>query len=288
MKKLILSAVLGMFCYCTNNATEQEEKKEEPQIKNIIDVLGNMILDQVDIFNAKEAIKEKGKKIYTTIKDKSGKVTKENLLKFIKKQFEVVDEDLFAKGIDYLEQYFHLEKIKEKEECTKDNLTEIFWEAQEEDEVINEVDEDIQNYLIKIADSEGNIRVYFQEYYQVKKAKKTQGGEEKKKEEIIEEIMKEYCEGDENNDPNTKFLAKLEEICEEEEIAKQIEDKKSAILEAIQRRITLDKEITKETLKSFIRKKIEIEETKKVEPEEEKKDFPKGDKPAEEECCHCC
>ena len=100
--------------------------------------------------------------------------------------------------------------------------------------------------------------------------------------------MKEYCEGDENNDPNTKFLAKLEEICEEEEIAKQIEDKKSAILEAIQRRITLDKEITKETLKSFIRKKIEIEETKKVEPEEEKKDFPKGDKPAEEECCHCC
>ena len=111
MKKLILSAVLGMFCYCTNNATEQEEKKEEPQIKNIIDVLGNMILDQVDIFNAKEAIKEKGKKIYTTIKDKSGKVTKENLLKFIKKQFEVVSEDLFAKGIDYLEQYFHLEKI---------------------------------------------------------------------------------------------------------------------------------------------------------------------------------
>ena len=291
MKKLILSAVLGMFCYCTNNATEQEEKKEEPQIKNIIDVLGNMILDQVDIFNAKEAIKEKGKKIYTTIKDKSGKVTKENLLKFIKKQFEVVSEDLFAKGIDYLEQYFHLEKIKEKEECTKDNLTEIFWEAQEEDEVINEVDEDIQNYLIKIADSEGNIRVYFQEYYQVKKAEKTQKGKgeaENVKYMVIEEIMKECYKGDENNDPNTKFLAKLEEICEEEEIAKQIEDKKSAILEAIQRRITLDKEITKETLKSFIRKKIEIEETKKVEPEEEKKDFPKGDKPAEEECCHCC
>ena len=287
MKKLMLSVALGMFCYCTNNATEQEEKKEEPQIKSIIDVLGNMILDQVKIIDAKEAIKEKEKKIYATIKDKSGKVTKENLLKFIKKQFEVVDEDLFAKGIDYLEQYFHLEKIKEKEECTKDNLTEIFWEAQEEDEVINEVDEDIQNYLIKIADSEGNIRVYFQEYYQVKKAEKTQKGKgeaENVKYMVIEEIMKECYKGDENNDPNTKFLAELEEICK----IKEIKDKKNDILEAIQRRITLDKEITKETLKSFIKKKIEIEETKKVEPEEEKKDFPKGDKPAEEECCHCC
>ena len=265
MKKLMLSVALGMFCYCTNNATEQEEKKEEPQIKSIIDVLGNMILDQVKIIDAKEAIKEKEKKIYATIKDKSGKVTKENLLKFIKKQFEVVDEDLFAKGIDYLEQYFHLEKIKEKEECTKDNLTEIFWEAQEEDEVINEVDEDIQNYLIKIADSEGNIRVYFQEYYQVKKAEKTQKGKgeaENVKYMVIEEIMKECYKGDENNDPNTKFLAELEEICK----IKEIKDKKNDILEAIQRRITLDKEITKETLKSFIKKKIEIEETKKVEP----------------------
>ena len=286
MKKLVLSVALGMFCCCTNNAME-EDGKEEPQIKSIIDVLGNMILDQVKIIDAKEAIKEKEKKIYATIKDKSGKVTKENLLKFIKKQFEVVDEDLFAKGIDYLEQYFHLEKIKEKEECTKDNLTEIFWEAQEEDEVINEVDEDIQNYLIKIADSEGNIRVYFQEYYQVKKAEKTQKGKgeaENVKYMVIEEIMKECYKGDENNDPNTKFLAELEEICK----IKEIKDKKNDILEAIQRRITLDKEITKKTLKSFIRKKIEIEETKKVEPEEEKKDFPKGDKPAEEECCHCC
>ena len=140
MKKLVLSVALGMFCYCTNNATEQEEKKEEPQIKSIIDVLGNMIVNQVYIFNAKEAIKEKEKKIYATIKDKSGKVTKENLLKFIKKQFEVVDEDLFAKGIDYLEQYFHLEKISEDEECTKDKLTEIFWEVQEVDETIDEVD----------------------------------------------------------------------------------------------------------------------------------------------------
>ena len=255
MKKLMLSVALGMFCYYTNNAME-ENGEEEPQIKNIIDVLGNMILDQVDIFNAKEAIKEKGKKIYTTIKDENGKVTKGNLLKFIKEKFSADDEKSFTIGIGFLEQYFHLEEIKENDGCTKDNLTEIFWEVQEVDETIDEVEDDITDYLIQIANSENNIRIYFQEYYQVKKAEKTQGGEEKKKEEIIDEIMKECYKGGENSDPNTKFLAKLEEICEEEEIAKQIGNKKDAILEAIQRRITLEAEITEDALKSFIRKKM--------------------------------
>ena len=286
MKKLVLSVVLGMFCYCTNNAAEQEKKKEEPQIKNIIAVLSNIILDQVNIFNAKEAIKEKGKKIYTTIKKGNEKVTKGNLLNFIKEQFKIETKELFTEGIEYLEQYFHLEKINENEECTKDNLTEIFWEEKEGGEAIDGVEDDITKYLIKIADSENNIRVYFQEYYQVKKAEKTQGGEEKKKEEIIDEIMKECYKGDENSDPNTKFLAKLEEICEEEEIAKQIGDEKDAILKTIQRRITLDDKITEKALKSFIKQKIVIEEEK----EKEKKDSQKGDKPKGEKggCCSCC
>ena len=291
MKKLVLSVALGMFCYCTNNAME-ENGEEGQQIKEIIDVIGNMIVNQVYIFNAKEAIKEKEKKIYATIKDVNGKVTKENLLNFIKGQFKTNNEELSTKGIDYLEQYFHLEKISEDEECTKDKLTEIFWEVQEVDETIDEVDQEITKYLIEIATSEKITRECFQEYYEVKKTEKIKKEEEVKKEEIIDEIMNECYKENENNDPNTNFLAKLKEIFENEKLTKLIdenfrkqieEEKKNAIFKAIQRRITLDENITKEALRDFI--KQEIGEEKK---EEEKKDFPKGDKPAEEECCHCC
>ena len=283
MKKLMLSAVLGMFCYCTNNAMEGNEE-EEPQIEEIIDVLGNMILDQVNIFNAKEAIKKKGGKIYATIKDVNGKVTKGNLLDFIKKQFNIKQKEKFQKYIEDIEQYFHLEKIKEDEECTKNNLTEIFWEAQEVDEKIDEVEDDITDYLIEIATSEEIIRDCFQEYYEVK----IKEGKEKQKEEIIDEIMNE-CRGETKTENlHNDFLANLGIICDCEQLKEIIGNKKDAILEAIQRRITLDEEITEDALKSFIRKKIGIEETKKVEPEEEKKNSTKSGKPAEEECCHCC
>ena len=289
MKKLMLTAVLGMFCYCTNNAMEGNEE-EEPQIEEIIDVLGNMIEGQVIIFNAKEAIKEKGKKIYTTIKDKSGKVTKGNLLNFIKEKFDADDKESFTVGIGFLEQYFHLEKIKENDECTKDNLTEIFWEVQEVDETIDKTDEEITEYLIQIATSERIIRECFQEYYEIK----IKEGKKKKKEEIIDEIMNECYKENENNDPNTNFLAKLKEIFENEKLTKLIdenfrkqieEEKKNAIFKAIQRRITLDEEITEDALKSFIRKKIE--------PLDEKNNDPiigNGDKPKVEEegCCSCC
>ena len=283
MKKLMLSAVLGMFCCCTNNAME-EDGKEEPQIKEIIDVLGNMIEGQVKIFNAKEAIKEKEKKIYTTIKDENGKVTKGNLLKFIKEQFSA-DEESFTVGISFLEQYFHLEKINEDEECTRDKLTEIFWEEQEVDEKIDEVEDDITDYLIEIATSEEIIRDCFQEYYEVK----IKEGKEKQKEEIIDEIMNE-CRGETKTENLHKdFLVNLGRICDDcKQLKEIIGNKKDAILEAIQRRITLDEEITEDALKSFIRKKIGIEETKKVEPEEEKKNSQKGGKPAKEECCPCC
>ena len=289
MKKLVLSVALGMFCYCTNNAME-ENGEEGQQIKEIIDVLGNMIVNQVYIFNAKEAIKEKEKKIYATIKDVNGKVTKENLLNFIKGQFKTNNEELSTKGIDYLEQYFHLEKISEDEECTKDKLTEIFWEVQEVDETIDEVDQEITKYLIEIATSEKIIRECFQEYYEVKKTEKTQGGEETNKEEIIDGIMNECYKENENNDPNTNFLAKLKEIFENEKLTKLIdenfrkqieEEKKNAIFKAIQRRITLDENITKEALRDFI--KQEIGEEKK-----EEENSTKSGKPAEEGGCPCC
>ena len=284
MKKLVISVVLGMFCYCTNNAMKEEEE-QQIGIDNIIDVLGNMILGQVKIFNAKEAIKEKGKKIYTTIKKGNEKVTKGNLLNFIKEQFKAETEELFTEGIGFLEQYFHLEKINENEECTKDNLTEIFWEEKEGGEAIDGVENDITVYLVNIATSEDIIHKCFQEYYEVKKAEKTKEGEVENVEDmIIEEITNECCEGDKESKIHAKFLANLEKICEYKELKEQIKDKKNDILKAIQRRITLDKEITKETLKSFIEQKIGIEEKK----EEEKKDSPKGGKPAEEGGCPCC
>ena len=281
IKKIVLSAVFGVFCYCTNNAMEGNEE-EEPQIEEIIDVLGNMIEGQVIIFNAKEAIKEKGKKIYATIKDKSGKVTKGNLLNFIKEKFDADDKESFTVGIGFLEQYFHLEKIKENDECTKDNLTEIFWEVQEVDETIDKTDEEITEYLIQIATSERIIRECFQEYYEIK----IKEGKKKKKEEIIDEIMNE-CRGEKKTDNLHKdFLVNLGRICDDcKQLKEIIGNKKDAILEAIQRRITLDEEITEDALKSFIRKKIE--------PLDEKNNDPiigNGDKPKVEEegCCSCC
>ena len=301
MKKLVLSAVLGVFCYCTNNATEQEEEEPQIVIENIIDVLGNMIEAQVNIFKAKEAIKEKGKNIYATIKDKNGKVTKESLLNFFKKQFAITDEELFNLGIENLEQYFHLKGENDKYECTKDNLTEIFWEEKEGGETIDGVEEDITDYLIQIASSEDIIYECFTRYYCIKKAEKTKEGEVENVEDmIIEEITNECCEGDKESKIHARFLAKLEKLCEKEEKLKELlkeefkeqlkeylKDKKEAIIEAIQRRITLDKEITKENLKSFIKQKIGIEEKKENKPEE-KKNFPKGNHPEEEGGCHCC
>ena len=76
MKKLVLSVTLGMFCYCTNNAMNPNvEEKEE--IKDINYVLRFMLDAQIDIFQAKAAIKIEEGKIYNTIKDqKEGKVQK--------------------------------------------------------------------------------------------------------------------------------------------------------------------------------------------------------------------
>ena len=285
MKNLVLSAVLGVFCYCINNAMEHKKEGAELEDINIIDVLGNMILKQVEIFNAKEAIKEKGGKIYITIKDLNEKVTKGNLLNFIKNHFNAANEKAFKEGIDYLEQYFHLEKINEDEECKKDNLTEIFWEEKEGGEVIDGVENDITDYLVKIAEFESLIHQCFKRYYNVKKAKNTKKEEEKKKEEIIEEITNECCKGDKEGDPHTNFLAILGNLCEKEQLKEQLKDKKDAILTAIQRRITLTENITKDALRDFIKQKIEPLDEKNNDPIIGNGDKPKGEKGG---CCSCC
>ena len=52
MKKLVLSVILGMFCYCTNNAMNEGEEEEEK-----LQQIQNVILDShIRIHNAKIGI----------------------------------------------------------------------------------------------------------------------------------------------------------------------------------------------------------------------------------------
>ena len=90
MKKLVLSAVLGVFCYCINNAM----KKTQPvEVKDINYVLNIMIQGQIMILTAKlKMFLAQNKKIYSTIKDQEGKVTKKNLLNFIQNQIPQPDK----------------------------------------------------------------------------------------------------------------------------------------------------------------------------------------------------
>ena len=75
MKKLVLSAVLGMFCYCTNNAAEKPIK--------IDDVLMTMLEGQMDIKIAiGKILLDTRKKIYSKIKDHEKKVKKKKNIKF--------------------------------------------------------------------------------------------------------------------------------------------------------------------------------------------------------------
>ena len=80
MKKLVLSAVLGMLCYCTNNAMDpQENENQEDDQIYIEEILGGMLLGQEKIKNKKKKITEEEKKnIYATIEGEQGGINIKN------------------------------------------------------------------------------------------------------------------------------------------------------------------------------------------------------------------
>ena len=286
MKKLVLSVALGMFCYCTNNAMEdpQPEKHEPEKNKEIKEVLTVMLESQVGINKAREEIKDYEKKIYNKISE-VGKVTKKKVLGFIKNQFTEEEQTgkEFQDDINKIEQYFHLEEQKDDYECTKENLTEIFWEKVEtiSEEDKKEIDtggvKKIKEYFQTIIDAEKAISKDFKKYYDAKKAQQ----EDAKYEDILVEIMKDCCGEGEGDDKQTKFLDNLGKLC----LEKSIGNDDSKITGKIKRRITLSNnaEEYEKDFMYFLKQKIGIEEKKENNP-----GGGKGGNPAEEECCHCC
>ena len=286
MKKLVLSAVFGVFCYCTNNAMEDPQPVK---VKDINYVLNFMIQGQMMILTAKLKMLPQSKKIYSTIKDQEGKVTKKNLLNFIQNQIPQPEqnEEKFKDDIKEIEQYFHLEEIKDDEECNEGNLTEIFWDKGKEGDMgeggeegegkIKDVVDEIKSYFIRIILIEKTISKIFKDYYD---AKKTEKGEVEKVEDvIIEEIMNECCGKETDGDMPTKFFANLGNLCPK----KLLEDFKKTILATIKKRITLKNPITEDNLKSFLRQKIGIEEKKEDAKKEVGEKIGEGGCP----CCDC-
>ena len=286
IKKIVLSVVLGMFCYCTNNAMEdpQPEKHEPEKNKEIKEVLTVMLESQVGINKAREEIKDYEKKIYNKISE-VGKVTKKKVLGFIKNQFTEEEQTgkEFQDDINKIEQYFHLEEQKDDYECTKENLTEIFWEKVEtiSEEDKKEIDtggvKKIKEYFQTIIDAEKAISKDFKKYYDAKKAQQ----EDAKYEDILVEIMKDCCGEGEGDDKQTKFLDNLGKLC----LEKSIGNDDSKITGKIKRRITLSNnaEEYEKDFMYFLKQKIGIEEKKENNP-----GGGKGDKPAKEGCCPCC
>ena len=258
MKKLMLSAVLGMFCYCTNNATKPTEAggaKPTLKIISISDALTVMLRNQVKINEAKKIIEVCNKKIYSTIKGEEEKITKKNVLVFITNQFkEGPTKEGFDDNINKIKQYFHLEEIKdEKGECNDRNMTEIFWAVPSEKEVVDkgiteEEKPKIKEYFDTIIEAEKAISEKFKEYYDTIIL-----GKEKKQEEgqVLGDIVKECYEGEEGNEITKNFSAKLEKLCETDSIEKNVAKE---IIATIIKRITPDGQITEEKLKAFISK----------------------------------
>ena len=285
MKKLVLSAVLGMFCYCANNAMEENgEGKPKPTIE-IIDinkVLMTMLEGQNNINEAKKAFKKQEPRIYSTIKDEEEKVKKRELLNFIESQIKFIKTKTKDTKVDRLkfamkkiEQYFHLEEKENDYECTKDNLTEIFWNNEQKGETqkIKGPIKVIQRYFIRIAINETKINNTFKKYYDAKKKENVTAQEG----DILRKIMHECYGKEKKGDLQTKFLANLENLCAK---YPNLKVNKNAILATIKRRIALDKDIIEENFISFLKQKIGIEEIKE--------DKFKNEKKIEEEvCCSC-
>ena len=278
MKKLVLSVILGMFCYCTNNAMNEGEEEEEK-----LQQIQNVILDShIRIHNAKIGICSYEKKIYSAIEE-GGKITKKKVLQFIINLYTTDEqkEEGFKDKINTIEQYFHLEEINDDDECNEGNLTEIFWtvpknEEKEQEAITKEEKEPIKKYFNTIIEEEDYISTYLKAYYDAIKANHKDTGYE----EILKIIMADCCGEETKSDPVMNLIKdyiKLWKIKEKEE--------KEYILQKLQKRITLsnDKQKQKKDFISFLKQKIGEEKK-----EEEKKDSPKGGKPAEEGGCPCC
>ena len=290
MKKLILSAVLGMFCYCTNNATEpQAEEPKQEGNKDIKNVLILMLKNQIQIKNAKEQIKAYGKKIYSQINE-AGKVTKKKVLEFIIKLYTPEEQEKpkeqsekkdILGDIEILEQYFHLkEKENEHDECSNENLTDIFWEQadvspeKDNEEISKDGVGKIKEYFQAIIDAEKAISKAFQEYYDAKKKEK----KGTQYEDILKEIIDECCGEAIGENLQTKFMQNLNNLCGNN----NIENTSGATSAAIKRRIALSKEIKEGDFISFLKQKIG-EEKKVVEQK-----ILEIDVNPKEGCCHCC
>ena len=181
MKILAISMALGMLCCCANNAMEENgEGKPKPTIEiiDINEVLMTMLEGQNNINEAKKAFKKQEPRIYSTIKDEEEKVKKGELLNFIESQIKFIKTKTKDTKVDRLkfamkkiEQYFHLEEKENDYECTKDNLTEIFWNNEQKGETqkIKGPIKVIQRYFIRIAINETKINNTFKKYYDAKK-----------------------------------------------------------------------------------------------------------------------
>ena len=265
MKKLMLSVVLGMFCYCTNNAM-----KKPIDINKVLTI---MLSVQSYILNSKANIENVERKIYFKIKEQDGTVKKGRVLEFIKNQFTKGEQkqECFNDNIKKIEQYFHLEGKNDDYKCTKDNLTEIFWGEVEEKNNISETEKiNIGTYFSQIMYGEIRISKAFKDYYDAKKEK----NKEAQDEEILKEIMKDCCGNETEGDLQTNFLAKLGNLYEKLGNLYELKVNKEAILTTIKKRITLAGDIKEEDFIYFLKQKIE----------EEKKEEEKN----QGGCCTCC
>ena len=298
MKKLVLSVALGMFCYCTNNAMDEEPEEENPEeegeITDIKKVLVTMLFGQMDIEIAiSNILLDTREKIYSAIKKEEKEVTKKNVLDFninIYTQDEQ-NEKGFQDNINKIEQYFHLEEIKnDNDECKDENLTETFWEKVEEGEAgeigaaINEDEKKtIKQYFNTIIKAENDLSTVFKSYYNAIKTQK----EDAKNEDILGAIIKDLCGDEKTGNIVTKFISNLRNLWNEPK-----ENVKTYILTKIKRRITLSNNVQEQEndFISFLKQKIGPQDKKDHKPEEEKKEEEKkSGKPAEEEGgCSCC
>ena len=292
MKKLVLSVALGMFCYCTNNAMDEEPEEENPEeegeITDIKKVLVTMLFGQMDIEIAiSNILLDTREKIYSAIKKEEKEVTKKNVLDFIINIYtqDEQNEKGFQDNINKIEQYFHLEEIKnDNDECNEKNLTETFWtetEAEEDikDALTTEETTKIKEYFNTIIKAENDLSTVFKSYYNAKKKKKEKANEAAKYEDILGEIMKDCCGEETKSYPVTNFIKNLKNLWEVKN-----ENVKKNILLKIKRRITLSDNIQKqaEDFISFLKQKIGIEEKK-----EEEKINPKPKVEEEGGCPYC-